>query len=126
MPSGARTIEQGRPVTCGNSHSPTASKYSARSSLVTGLPSPASGHSCLSGLEMLTPRTVPGGPALLLAALPALPAWPLPTTFAGLFAAVAFAAEGFPAAASFPATFFPAALFPPAVRAAVALDGAAL
>src|SRR3569832_522221 len=39
-----------------------ASKYSARSNLVTGFLSPASGHRALSGLEMVTPRTVLGAP----------------------------------------------------------------
>ena len=50
-------IEQGRPLMWGISHSPTASKYRARSSFVTGLPSPPSGHSSLSGFEMTTPMT---------------------------------------------------------------------
>src|SRR5665647_554173 len=58
MPSGARKIEQGLPSICGNNHSPTASKYAARSRFVTGTPSPASGQSTLSGLVMAIPKTV--------------------------------------------------------------------
>src|SRR3979409_1960833 len=57
MPSGARTMEHGRPLIWPIIQPPTASKYRARSSLVTGLPSPPSGHSALSGLEMTTPMT---------------------------------------------------------------------
>ena len=57
MPSGARTTEHGRPLMWPIIQSPTASKYFARSSLVTGLPSPPSGHNALSGLEMTTPIT---------------------------------------------------------------------
>src|ERR1700710_2437513 len=57
MPSGARTIEHSRPLMWPIIQPPTASKYFARSSLVTGSPSPASGHSALSGLEMTTPMT---------------------------------------------------------------------
>src|SRR5579863_9642173 len=58
MPSGARTIEQGRPSTCGNSQSPTASKYRTRSNFVTGRSSPASGQNTLFGLETVTPITL--------------------------------------------------------------------
>src|SRR5918992_603078 len=65
MPSGARTIEHGRPLRGPIIHSPTASKYCARSSFVTPSPSPASGHSALSGFEITTPMT---SPVLLLAA----------------------------------------------------------
>src|SRR4051812_42904657 len=68
MPSGARTMEHGRPVMCGIIQSPMASKYSARSNLVTGFLSPASGQSGLSGLEMVTPRTVLGPFAVAAAA----------------------------------------------------------
>src|ERR1700685_2018389 len=57
MPSGARTMEQGRPLICGNIQGPTASRYCARSHLVTGLPSPAAGQSFLSGLEVAMPIT---------------------------------------------------------------------
>src|SRR5882672_12102725 len=57
MPSGARSTEHGRPLIWLIIHSPTASKYFARSSFVTALPSPPSGHSALSGLEMTTPIT---------------------------------------------------------------------
>src|SRR5450759_3570080 len=57
MPLGARKIEQGLPSICGNNHSPTASKYSARSRFVTGALSPASGHSALSDLVMAIPKT---------------------------------------------------------------------
>src|SRR6202158_5507834 len=57
MPSGARKIEQGLPWIWGNNHSPTASKYSARSRFVTGAPSPASGQSALLGLVMVIPKT---------------------------------------------------------------------
>src|SRR3954462_13472068 len=57
MPSGARTTEHGRPFRCGIIHSPTAARYSARSRLVTGSPSPASGHSALSGCDSTTPIT---------------------------------------------------------------------
>src|ERR1700727_2850792 len=39
------------------SQEPTCSKYVAKSSLVTGPPSPASGQSALSGLEIRTPMT---------------------------------------------------------------------
>src|SRR4051812_550397 len=69
MPSGARTMEHGRPVMCGIIQSPMASKYSARSNLVTGFLSPASGQSGLSGLEMVTPRTVLGPFAVAAAAV---------------------------------------------------------
>src|SRR5450759_2288250 len=58
MPSGARKIEQGLPSICGTNHSPTASKYSARSRFVTGTPSPASGHNTLSDLVTAIPKTV--------------------------------------------------------------------
>src|SRR5471030_1797236 len=58
MPSGARKIEQGLLSICGNNHSPTASKYFARSNFVTGASSPASGQSALSGLVMVIPKTV--------------------------------------------------------------------
>src|ERR1700716_623314 len=57
MPSGARTMEHGRPLIWPIIQPPTASKYRARSSLVTGAPSPPSGHSALSGFEMTTPIT---------------------------------------------------------------------
>src|SRR3954447_9111138 len=57
MPSGARTIELGLPLIWPIIQSPTASKYFARSSFVTGLPSPAAGHSALSGFEITTPIT---------------------------------------------------------------------
>src|SRR4051794_16496788 len=67
MPSGARTMEHGRPVICGIIQSPTASRYSARSNLVTGFLSPASGQSALSGLLMVTPRTVLGAFAVAAA-----------------------------------------------------------
>src|ERR1700712_2637959 len=60
MPSGARSTEHGRPLMWPIIHSPTASKYCARSSLVTGSPSPPSGHSALSGFEMATPITSAG------------------------------------------------------------------
>ncbi len=60
MPSGARSTEHGRPLMWPIIHSPTASKYWARSSLVTGSPSPPSGHSALSGFEMATPITSAG------------------------------------------------------------------
>ena len=58
MPSGARSIEHGRPSRCCNMNAPAISKYRARSSFVTGRPSPAFGHSALSGLDILTPMTV--------------------------------------------------------------------
>src|SRR4030081_864394 len=57
MPSGARTTEHGRPFRWPIIQPPTASKYRARSSLVTGLPSPPSGHSALPGFEITTPIT---------------------------------------------------------------------
>src|SRR5437879_9461089 len=57
MPSGARSTEQGRPRIWPIIHPPTASKYRARSSLVTGSPSPPFGHSALSGFEIATPIT---------------------------------------------------------------------
>src|SRR5882724_7065434 len=60
MPSGARSTEHGRPLMWPIIHSPTASKYRARSSLVTGSPSPPSGHSAFSGFEMATPITSAG------------------------------------------------------------------
>src|ERR1700733_15033702 len=86
MPSGARTTEQGRPFRYPIIHSPTASKYCARSSLVTLLLSPASGHSALSGFDITTPMTSadlePAGFVLLTAAGAALPAF-----FAGGFSA---------------------------------------
>src|ERR1700709_1392041 len=59
MPSGARTMEHGRPFRWPIIQPPTASKYRARSSLVTPSPSPPSGHSPLSGFEMTTPITSP-------------------------------------------------------------------
>src|SRR3954452_9469536 len=57
MPSGARRIEHGQPLRWTIIHSPTASKYCARSSLVTPSPSPQSAHSTLSGFENVTPIT---------------------------------------------------------------------
>src|ERR1700716_1496580 len=57
MPSGARTTEHGRPFRWPIIQPPTASKYRARSSLVTGLPPPPSGHSALPGFEITTPIT---------------------------------------------------------------------
>src|SRR5450756_598829 len=58
MPSGARKIEQGLPSICGNNHSPTASRYAARSRFVTGAPSPAPDQSTLAGLVMAIHKTV--------------------------------------------------------------------
>ena len=43
---------------CGIIQSPIVSMYSARSRLVTGVPSPASGHSALSGFEIAMFLTV--------------------------------------------------------------------
>src|SRR5260221_7042769 len=60
MPSGARSTEHGRPLMWPIIHSPTASKYRARSSLVTGSPSPPSGHLAFAGFEMATPITSAG------------------------------------------------------------------
>src|SRR5256885_12381090 len=57
MPWGARKIEHGRPLGGPIIHSPTASKYCARSSLVTASPSPPSGHNAFSGFEIATPIT---------------------------------------------------------------------
>src|SRR3954452_242635 len=70
MPSGARTIELGRPLIWPIIHSPTAAKYCARSSLVTGFPSPASGHSGFSGFEITTPITSADLPFALAAPAP--------------------------------------------------------
>src|ERR1043166_8234083 len=55
MPSGARTIELGLPLIWPIIQSPTASKYFARSSLVTGLPAPAPGLGPLSVFELTPP-----------------------------------------------------------------------
>src|SRR5436305_6438413 len=72
MPSGARTIELGLPLIWPIIQSPTASKYFARSSFVTGLPSPASGHSALSGFELATPSTSAELPPAFVAPSPGL------------------------------------------------------
>src|SRR4030081_706810 len=60
MPSGARRTEHGRPLIWPIIHSPTASKYRARSSLVTGSPSPPARPPPLSGFLMATPITSAG------------------------------------------------------------------
>src|SRR5260221_11775872 len=60
MPSGARSTEHGRPLMWPIIHSPTASKYWARSSLVTGSPAPPAGHKPLSRFEMAAPITSAG------------------------------------------------------------------
>ena len=41
-------------------HSPTASKYRARSNFVTARVSPEAGQKTLSGLEIATPMMAPG------------------------------------------------------------------
>ncbi len=58
VPSGAHKMGWGRTWISGSIQSPTAPKYSASCSLVTGSPSESCGHMALSGLLIVTPSTI--------------------------------------------------------------------